>query len=100
MAAAGLRRLCDRAGDRPAGLRRVDDLVDDTEVQGALQAAYGALVLGGQRRLGLVQLVRIGRGERAPVQIRIAATAPITATSALGQASTRVAPSEREFIAM
>ena len=33
-------------------------------------------------------------------RIRIAATAPITATSAPGQANTLVAPSEREFIAM
>ncbi len=33
-------------------------------------------------------------------RMRTAATAPITATSAPGQANTRVAPSEREFIAM
>ena len=33
-------------------------------------------------------------------RMRIAATAPITATSAPGQAKTLVAPSAREFIAM
>jgi hypothetical protein len=33
-------------------------------------------------------------------RIRIAATAPITATSAPGHANTLVAPREREFIAM
>ena len=98
--AAFLGRLGDRPGDRPPGLRRVDDLVDDTEVQGPLQAADGPLVLGRQRRLCLVSLSGSVAASVRRCRIRIAATAPITATSAPGQASTRVAPSDRAFIAM
>ena len=109
MSPAGARAGCcrgaasGRVGD--GGLRadawRLDDLVDDADLDRLVDAAGDPLVLGGQ--LGL-DLRRGSSGETSAslrrCRIRIAATAPITATSAPGQANTLVAPSERAFIAM
>ena len=83
---------------RPAGL---DDRVDDAELD-----ARGS----GRRRPARARRPAPSRpragcsgGTEASVRrcrMRMAATAPITATSAPGQAKTRVAPSARQFIAM
>src|ERR1700685_3413293 len=46
-----------------ACLAGLDDGVDDPEVESTLQASGGGLVLGGQLRLSLVQLLRRYRSE-------------------------------------
>ena len=82
---------------RPAGL---DDRVDDAELDRAAQAA-GAPSCSAASSVSTS--CRRSGGTEASVRrcrMRMAATAPITATSAPGQAKTRVAPSARQFIAM
>ena len=91
-----LRRLGDGPGERRPGRGRLDDLVDDAELHGPVQPAGELLVLGGQ--LLPRPPAAAPAGTSASVRrcrMRIAATAPITATSASGQAKTLVAPERR-----
>ncbi len=101
MSAALARGLGDRVQDSLPGLSRLDDLVDDAKRDRARQAADDLLMLGGEP--GPRPAWRSSAGAAASVRrcrMRTAATEPMTATSAPGQASTFVAPSAREFIAM
>src|SRR6202035_4100352 len=66
--AAALRRVRDGPDDRFPGLGRLDDLIDHAQGLGPLQAARLALVLRGEARLDLVQLVRWHAGDGAAVQ--------------------------------
>ena len=100
MPAAPSRSLGHGLGELAAGVGRVDLLVDDTDLDGGVHPAGDALVLLGQLLVQGLALVIGSGGELALVQDATAALAPITATSASGQANTFVAPSEREFIAM
>ena len=79
----------------------LDDLVDDADLDRLVDAAGDPLVLGGQLGLDLrAHVVGATSASLRRCRIRTAATAPITATSAPGQAKTLVAPSERAFMAM
>ena len=79
----------------------LDDLVDHADLDRLVDAAGQPLVLGGQLGLDLGPDLRRDLGQLAPVQDPDRRPpAPITATSAPGQAKTLVAPSAREFIAM
>ena len=66
--AVGLDRVVDRAGDRAAGARRLDDLVDDADLLRLVDAAGEPLVLGGQLGLDLGPDLRRDLGQLAPVQ--------------------------------
>src|SRR5215470_5027031 len=63
-----LGRLRDGPDDRFPGLGRLDDLVYHAQRLGPVQAARLPLVLGGEVRLDLVELIRRHVGERAAVQ--------------------------------
>src|SRR5690349_5358820 len=65
---AALRRIRDGLDDRFPGLGRLDDLVYHAERVGPVQAAGLPLVLGGEVRLDLVELLRRDVGEGAAVQ--------------------------------
>ena len=99
-AAAACGRLGQRLRQLAAGVRRVDHLVDHADLDGAVDAAGDPLVLGGQLLVQRLTLVLRSGGQLLRCRMPTAALAPITATSAPGQAKTLVAPSEREFIAM
>lgn len=93
-------RLGQRLGQHAAGLRRIDLGVDDTDLDRAVHTAGDPLVL---EREFLVQGVALVIGAAASFflcRMPTAALAPMTATSASGQANTLVAFSDREFIAM
>src|SRR6266699_2983119 len=66
--ATALRRVGDGLDDRFPGLGRLDDLVDHAQRLGPVQAAGLPLVLGGEVRLDLVELVRRHVGQGAAVQ--------------------------------
>src|ERR1700729_2294522 len=66
--AADLRGGRDGPGERRPGAGGLDDLVDHAQGPGAFEAAGLPLVLFGQPRLDLLELVRGHVGERAPVQ--------------------------------
>ena len=95
-----LRRGRDGPDDRFPGLGRLNDLIDHAQGLGPLQAARLALVLRGEARLDLVQLVRWHAGDGAAVQDPDGGDGAHDGDLGVGQANTRVAPSAREFIAM
>src|SRR5262249_62168065 len=68
VAATALRRVRDGARERLPGPGRLDDLIHYAQRLGPVQAASFPLVLGGEVRLDLVELVWRHVGEGAPVQ--------------------------------
>lgn len=81
-------------------MRRVDLLVDHTDVQRTVDPAGDALMLGGQLVVQRFAFVLGAAANFFLCRMPTAALAPITATSASGQANTLVAFNDREFIAM
>ena len=94
-------RVVDRPGDRAAGAAGLDDLVDDADLDGLVDAAGDPLVLGGQLGLDLRPDLGGDLGELAPVQDPDRGDRrPSPRPRRPATRSTRVAPSERAFIAM
>ena len=90
-----------RCGDPAAGVGGVDLFVDDADLDGVVHTTGDPLVLGGKLLVQRLTLVILGAAASFFLcRMPTAALAPITATSASGQANTLVAPNEREFIAM
>lgn len=100
MTAAPVRGLGQGLGQLAAGVGRIDLLVDHADLDGGIHTAGDPLVLDGQLLVQRLTLVIRAAASLRLCRMPTAALAPITATSASGQANTLVALSEREFIAM
>ena len=87
-------------GDGAPGVCRFDDLVDHADLHGLVDATGDELVLCGELGLDLWPDLGETSASLRRWRTRMAATDPITATSAPGQAKTLVAPRDRAFIAM
>ena len=90
-----------RGGDAAAGVRGVDNRVDDAERDRPGQTALGPLVRVDQARVLHGVVSPTGARARSRRCNRLTAAAlPITAMVASGHANTAVAPNAREFMAM
>lgn len=98
-AAAG-GRLGQRLGQLAAGVGGVDLLVHHADLDGGVHAAGDAFVFGGELLVQRLAVLGAAAASFFLCRMPTAALAPMTATSASGQAKTFVAPSDREFIAM